>query len=149
MNTIIGESRSTTAPPSWRRPSAGDPDEAQCTRVQKLRPEIINEHEAIIFNGDGYSEAWHQEAAKRGLPNLKTSIDALPELDQRRSRSRCSPSTACFPSASCKAAMDIYLEQYCKTVNVEASAAIEMAKTMIFPAAYPLSERAGHRPAPN
>ena len=46
--------------------------------VQKLLTEIINECESIIFNGDGYSAAWHKEAAKRGLLNLKTSIDALP-----------------------------------------------------------------------
>jgi glutamine synthetase len=40
--------------------------------VQELLQEIIKEHGAIIFNGDGYSEAWHEEAAKRGLPNLAT-----------------------------------------------------------------------------
>ena len=44
--------------------------------------EIINEHGAVVFNGDGYSEEWHAEAEKRGLPNLKTTIDALPVLQQ-------------------------------------------------------------------
>jgi glutamine synthetase len=45
--------------------------------VQKLLQEIIKEHKAIIFNGDGYSEAWHKEAAKRGLPNLRNTVEAL------------------------------------------------------------------------
>ena len=48
--------------------------------VQKLLTEIITEHGAVVFNGDGYSENWQIEAAERGLPNLKTTLDALPEL---------------------------------------------------------------------
>ena len=48
--------------------------------VQKLLQTVIKEHETVIFNGDNYSEAWHKEAKKRGLPNLKTSVDALPVL---------------------------------------------------------------------
>ena len=58
---------------------AGNP-EALHGAVQKLLTEIINESEKIIFNGDGYSEAWHKEAEKRGLLNLKTTPDALPVL---------------------------------------------------------------------
>ena len=50
------------------------------TAVQKLLTEIITEHGAVVFNGDGYSENWQIEAAERGLPNLKTTLDALPEL---------------------------------------------------------------------
>ena len=48
--------------------------------VQKLLTEIITEHGAVVFNGDGYSENWQIEAAERGLPNLKTTLDAIPEL---------------------------------------------------------------------
>ena len=86
---------------------AGEGDRRQVRQalnaaVQKLLTEIINECEPIIFNGDGYSAAWHQEAAKRGLLNLKTSVDALPDLVSRRSR-RCSRSTTCFRSANWKA----------------------------------------------
>ncbi len=55
--------------------------------VQKLLTEIINECEPIVFNGDGYSAAWHQEAAKRGLLNLKNSVDALPVLDEHGDQS--------------------------------------------------------------
>ena len=44
--------------------------------------EIITQHGAVVFNGDGYSAEWHAEAEKRGLPNFKTSVDALPVLEQ-------------------------------------------------------------------
>ena len=48
--------------------------------MQKLLTEIITNHGAVVFNGDGYSDNWQIEAAERGLPNLKTTLDALPEL---------------------------------------------------------------------
>jgi glutamine synthetase len=49
--------------------------------IQTLLTELANENAAIVFNGNGYSEEWHQEAEKRGLPNLKTTVDALPQLN--------------------------------------------------------------------
>ena len=49
----------------------------------------------VVFNGDGYSDAWHKEAEKRGLPNLKTAADALPEIKSEGGRSRCLRSTPC------------------------------------------------------
>ena len=52
--------------------------------VQKVLEEIITDHGAVVFNGDGYSEDWQIEAEARGLPNLRTTLDALPELDHRR-----------------------------------------------------------------
>ena len=71
-------SRSTTSPPSWRRRTPTAP--SFNAAVQKVLKEIITEHGAVIFNGDSYSEEWHEEAETRGLPNLKTTVDALPQL---------------------------------------------------------------------
>src|SRR5262249_27323326 len=71
MNTIVCESLDYCAT-RLEQATAGKPD-ALHEAVQKLLTEIINECEPIIFNGDGYSAAWHQEAGKRGLLNLKTS----------------------------------------------------------------------------
>ena len=48
--------------------------------VQKVLEEIITDHGAVVFNGDGYTDDWQVEAAARGLPNLRTTLDALPEL---------------------------------------------------------------------
>ena len=98
MNTIVAESLDYCA----TQVRKGHRRQARTLqrRVQTLLTEIINECEPIVFNGDGYSAAWHQEAAKRGLLNLKTSVDALPVLDDHRRSKHCSPSTTCFRSAS-------------------------------------------------
>lgn len=102
--------------------------------VQTLLQEIMIEHEAIIFNGDGYSEAWCQEAERRGLPNLRTTPDAVPTLT--------SPEVlelfaryGIFSEAELRSRQEIYLEQYCKTIMTEANLVIRMARTIIFPAA--------------
>jgi len=102
--------------------------------VQTVIQKIMREHDAIIFNGDGYSEAWHKEAAKRGLPNMKTSPEAIPAI--------VSPETVklfttygVLSEAELKSREEIYLEQYCKTIKTEASLVVRMAKTIIFPAA--------------
>ena len=73
INTILSESLDYIA---TKLEAAADLNEA----VQVLLVEIINEHGAILFDGDGYSDAWHQEAEERGLPNLRTTADALPSF---------------------------------------------------------------------
>ena len=96
--------------------------------------EIINECESVVFNGDGYSAAWHQEAAKRGLLNMKTAVDALPFLDDSAVKALFAKYNV-LSERELKSRLDIYLEQYCKTVKMEAAQTLEMAKTMLFPAA--------------
>ena len=59
-----------------RDSSGGDPEKLHAA-VGKLIQEIVEEHSAVIFNGDGYSEIWHQEAERRGLPNYRTTPEAL------------------------------------------------------------------------
>jgi glutamine synthetase len=96
--------------------------------------EIITECESIIFNGDGYSAEWHAEAAKRGLLNLKTSPEALPMLEDPKVIELMAKYNV-LSEREMESRLEIYLEQYCKTVHVEANLTLEMAKTMIFPAA--------------
>ncbi|HEY0794080.1 MAG TPA: glutamine synthetase III [Chthoniobacterales bacterium] len=102
--------------------------------IQKLLKEMIDEHGSVIFNGNGYTPEWHAEAEKRGLPNLKTTIDALPAYTL--------PSTvAAFEKYGILTARELHsrqeiaYEHYIKSVNVEANIVIEMARTIIFPAA--------------
>ncbi len=88
----------------------------------------------IIFNGDGYSEEWHREAEERGLLNLRTTLDALDLLTQEKN-------TALFEKYSVLSArelesrLEIALEQYFKTINIEGEATAEIAGTMILPTA--------------
>lgn len=102
--------------------------------VQSLLHKIMVEHEAIIFNGDGYSEAWHKEAEGRGLPNLKTTPEALPMLTAPAVLDLFNK-YGILSEAELRSRQEIYLEQYCKTIKTEASLVIRMARTIIFPAA--------------
>jgi glutamine synthetase len=96
---------------------------------------IIKEHKAVLFNGDGYSEEWHNEAAKRGLPNLKSTIDALPVLISPKNIEMFEK-YGVLSAREVHSRYDIYMERYCKDINTESQAALSIAKTMILPAAY-------------
>jgi glutamine synthetase len=132
MNTIIADSIDYCAT-KLEEATKGDPD-ALNGAIQKLLTDIINECSPIIFNGDGYSEEWHVEAAKRGLSNLKTTADALPALGAPEVV-KLFEKYGVLSQRELDSRLETYLEQYCLTVDVEAALAIRMAKTMIFPAA--------------
>lgn len=132
MNTIIAESLDYCAT-KLEKATAGDPDKLHA-ELQVLLTEIINEHGSIVFNGDGYSDAWHAEAESRGLLNLKTAADALPELQTEQVKSLFSKYSV-LSERELSSRMETYLEQYCMSIAVEANLTIGMAKTMIFPAA--------------
>jgi glutamine synthetase len=102
--------------------------------IQTLLSEIINEHGSVVFNGDGYTEEWHAEAAKRGLPNLKTTVDALPVLTKPDVVALFDKYNVLTPR-ELQSRYDIYMEQYVKSVLVEAKLTVKIAKTMILPAA--------------
>src|SRR6195256_4715806 len=87
--------------------------------VQTLLTEIITEHGAVVFNGDGYSENWQTEAAERGLPNLKTTLDALPELIKPEAI-RLFAKSSVFNSRELHSREEVRYEMYVLTVNVEA-----------------------------
>ena len=102
--------------------------------VQKLLKQIIDEHGAVVFNGDGYSEAWHKEAARRGLPNYKKSVEAIIAAKSKEASDLLSKYKV-LSRRELESRNDIYLEQYCKTVNLESNLVVRMARTLIYPAA--------------
>jgi glutamine synthetase len=132
MNTILAESLDMIAT-KLEKAIAGDRSKLNAA-VQKLLEEILADHGAVIFNGDGYSDAWHAEAVERGLPNLRTSVDALPVLDSDEVKSLFE-TYGVLSKRELHSRLEVYLELYCKSVAVEARTTIEMAKTVIFPAA--------------
>ena len=87
LNTIVADALSEIADELEK---AGDVPAA----AQKILQDIVTKHARVIFNGDNYSEEWVAEAAKRGLPNIRSTVEALKTIPRRRT-SRCSPSTAC------------------------------------------------------
>jgi glutamine synthetase len=132
MNTIVAESLDYVAT-TLEKATGGDASKLNAA-VQTLLKEIYTDHGAVVFNGDGYSDEWHAEAAKRGLPNLKTTVDALPELTAPETLAMFEK-YGVLSNREMESRQEIYLEQYCKTVNVEVLLTIRMARTLIFPAA--------------
>ncbi len=95
--------------------------------------DTIKNHKRIIFNGDGYSEAWEEEAERRGLCNFKTTVDALPSYISEKNI-KLFTSHRIFTETEVHSRYEIRLETYCKTLNIEAVTMIEMAKRDVLPA---------------
>ena len=95
---------------------------------------IARSHKQVLFEGNGYSEEWHAEAAKRGLPNNKTTVDALPSLTTEKAIALFS-GFGVLSERELTARADINWERYVKVQNIEANTALDIAKTMILPAA--------------
>ena len=102
--------------------------------VQKVLEHVITNHGAVVFNGDGYSEDWKVEAEARGLLNLRTTLDALPQLVAPESMELFSH-YGVFNEREMHSRYDIALEQYVLSISVEARLTLEMANTSILPAA--------------
>jgi glutamine synthetase len=132
LNTMMAESLDFIAS-KLEAATGGDAAKLNAA-VQTVIQEIIKEHDAVVFNGDGYSEEWHVEAEKRGLPNLKTTPDALPVLTSPEVV-KLFTTYGVFSEAELASRKEIYLEQYVKTLQTEAALVVRMAKTIIFPAA--------------
>jgi glutamine synthetase len=131
INTIMAEALDYCATELETAVEAGtDFDKA----VQTLLTNIITEDGAVVFNGDGYSENWQIEAASRGLPNLKTTLDALPELIKPDAIALFEKYSV-FSDREMHSRYEIGLEQYALTVSVEAKLTLELGTTVILPAA--------------
>jgi glutamine synthetase len=133
LNTIMAESLDYIAT-ELEKATGGDASKLNGA-VQTLLQSIASKHKAIIFNGDNYSEAWHQEAEKRGLPNLRNTVDALPVL-AKPEKVALFEKYGVLSHREVHSRYDIYMERYCKDVNTESLAALNMARTLLLPAAY-------------
>ncbi len=102
--------------------------------LHDLIKKTITDHKRIIFNGNGYDDAWIKEATEvRGLPNLRTTPDALPAiLDPKNVKMLTSHKI--FSEAEIHSRYEITLENYCKTVNIEGQTMVDMARKEIVPA---------------
>ena len=101
--------------------------------VHDLIKRTISEHQRVIFNGNGYSDAWVEEAERRGLPNFKTMVDAVPELIK--------PETVAMfermhvlSKVELESRVEINYENYAKVINIEAKTMIDMAGKKFIPA---------------
>ena len=102
--------------------------------LHDLIRETVKVHKRIIFNGNGYDEAWIREATeKRGLHNLRTTPDALPALLEKKNMEMLI-SHKVYTEAELRSRYEITLENYCETVEIEALTIVDMAKKEILPA---------------
>jgi glutamine synthetase len=110
--------------------------------VGALLKKTVKAHKRIIFNGNGYSDAWQKDAAKRGLLNLKNTVDALPEI-VKPDVVRTFEQFKVLNGRELHARYEINLENYSKTINVEAQLMVLMANRYILPAALEFQTRLG------
>ncbi len=102
-------------------------------KVDDIIVEIFNKHDRIIFNGNGYSDEWVKEAESRGLPNLKSTVDAIPALLYEENVKAYS-SMNVLSKIELESRYEILLEDYIKKINIENLTMLEMAKQEILPA---------------
>ena len=102
--------------------------------LQRLLPRLFREHMGIVFNGNGYADAWKEEAAKRRLPNLSNSVDALERYSDPQVMD-VFLRHGVLSEREILARQEILLEGYAKTINIEANLTAGMARSSILPVA--------------
>ena len=101
--------------------------------VAEIVKNTMQNHKKIIFNGNGYSDEWVREAEKRGLLNLKTTVDALPLFSQDKNVALFEKHGV-YSRAEIESRMEIFIEDYCKKLHIEAVTMSDMTKNLILPA---------------
>ena len=132
MNTMLADSLNWIAGKLESELGSGA---SQADAVVSVLKELMNEHGNVVFGGDGYSEEWHRAAVEeRGLKNIPTTADALPAL-REASVVELFSSTGVLSPVELESRFEVYAEQYLLSIEVEARLVIDMAQTLIYPAA--------------
>ncbi len=131
INTIMAESLDVIATELERLTAEGVEFNSA---VQKVLESIMTDHGAVVFNGDGYSDDWQVEAEARGLKNLRTAVEALPELSSPEAVELFGK-YGVLNERELNSRYEVYLEQYDLSIGVEARSTLETARTLVLPAA--------------
>ena len=116
------------------------PEEEMESAVHALLKKTIEEHKRIIFNGNGYTDEWVEEAEKRGLYNLKTTPDALPHFIAEKNIELFTKH-GIFTREELFSRYEIWLENYYKTINIESNTLAEMIQKQVIPSVYTYVEK--------
>jgi glutamine synthetase len=135
LNTIVAETLSEIADELEK---ADDVPAA----TQKIIQNIVTKHSRVVFNGDNYSDDWAAEAAKRGLPNIRSTVEALKTIPSKENFALFSKHGV-LSETELKARTEILLEAYSRQINVEALTMLNMARRQILPAGCEYSARLG------
>ena len=126
LNTIVAEAFSEACDVLEK---ADNFDEA----VHDLIKKYATEHQRVVFNGNGYSDAWVEEAERRGLPNIRSMVEAIPALTTDKAINMFEKFKV-FTKAELESRAEIKFESYAKAINIEARTMIDMASKQIIPA---------------
>jgi glutamine synthetase len=134
LNTIVAESLDEIASELEKAvgnaPTPAKLQQAAMTMLKKL----VKEHKRVLFDGDGYSEAWHKEADKRGLPHMRDSVDAFPVLKAKKTVDLFKK-YGVLNKAEVESRFHITVEKWVKQLTIEAEMMATIGRTMILPAA--------------
>jgi len=131
INTIVADSLEYLAGELESRLASGN---AIKVVVQEVLQKTIADHKRVIFNGDNYTEEWHHEAARRGLPNISSSIEAFPVISSPKVIDLFTKQNV-LNRAELESRATIFMEKYAKQMIIEAQTMAEIARTQILPAA--------------
>ncbi|MCR4991241.1 MAG: glutamine synthetase III [Lachnospiraceae bacterium] len=126
LNAIVAEAFCEAADRLEKAPNFDD-------EVHDLIKEFLEKHHRVLFGGDGYSEEWVKEAERRGLPNLKTMVDAVDTLTTEKAV-KLFEKFGIFTKAELESREEILYESYSKTINIEALTMIDMVSRKYLPA---------------
>jgi glutamine synthetase len=137
LNAIVAESLDFVATKLEAAVKAGKDLNAS---VQELLAKMVKEFKPVLFDGDNYCKEWHEEAERRGLPNLKSTVDCVP-LAKSKEAIELFTKYGVYSERELHSRYEILLENYIKTVNIEALTASMMAHTLLLPASLRYQER--------
>ena len=133
LNTIVTESIDFLATElekkAGKNPSAAKLEAA----VKAVLKETIKAHRRVCFDGDGYGEAWHKEAEKRGLPNMRSTAEALSAFSTKKARDVFAKYHV-LNARELEARYEVLVENYCTVIGIETRTIIQMVRTQILPA---------------
>jgi len=140
---MVGSAQSCAGPNIILNTAAAETLDEFATRLEKSKDvnaeaaaiikETMKAHGRIVFNGNGYSDEWQKEAEKRGLPNVKNSVDAHKAMITKKAE-EVFTKYGVLSKEELHSRYEIYIEQYAKQINIEGLTALKMAKTLYIPA---------------
>jgi glutamine synthetase len=134
LNTIVAESLDFVAS-ELERKAGKNPSEAKLeSAVKVVLKDVLKKHRRVCFDGDGYSEAWHKEAARRGLPNLPSTADCLGVFASKSAKDLFAKYGVLSPR-ELEARHDVLVEHYNTVLAIEGRTLVQMVRTQVLPAA--------------
>ncbi len=130
LNTIVAESIDSMADKLEKLKDL--PDAEFNTKLQEILSDLVRKHKRIVFNGDGYTDEWKLEAARRGLPNAVNTVDALKAIIAEKNIELFSK-YGVYSKKELESRYEIFMEEYHRRIRIEGELSLEIARNMIMP----------------